>query len=65
MGHEAGIEGAIHSVHKQINIANALSFPEHNMDVSISTVASKKILTITHATDNGPIGVMPEIVSMN
>ena len=37
-GLEAGIEGAIHSVHKKINITNALSFPEPYEDTSATTV---------------------------
>ena len=49
-GLEAGIEGAIHSVHKKINIANALSFPQPSADTSATTTANTNMPPTTHPT---------------
>ena len=47
-GLEAEIEGAIHSVHKKINITNALSFPEPNEDTSTTTIVNIDICLQQH-----------------
>ena len=41
LGLEAGIEGALHSIHNK-NISIALSFPEPNILTSTTTIANKE-----------------------
>ena len=43
-GLEAGIEGAIHSVNKKINITSILYFPEPYVDTSANEIANEIIL---------------------